>query len=54
MLAVRMKRLFTSKRKLGGHRSACTFEDLEGIRSRLTVIELLAQLFRSIESLEET
>ncbi len=42
----------------GGHtvefaRLARTFEDLEGTSSRLTLIELLTQLFRSIERPEE-
>src|SRR5260370_20579871 len=44
--------------KEGGHavefaRLAHTFEELEGSSSRLTLIELLTQLFRSIERLEE-
>src|SRR5437773_8782173 len=42
----------------GGHpvefaRLAHTFEELEGTSSRLTLIELLTQLFRSIERPEE-
>src|SRR5260370_5568808 len=42
----------------GGHRMefarlAHTFEELEGTSSRLTLIELLTQLFRSIERPEE-
>src|SRR5260370_22551368 len=44
--------------KEGGHavefvRLAHTFEELEGTSSRLTLIELLTQLFRSIERPEE-
>src|SRR6266487_2043886 len=55
----RTKRLLTSIRKEeGGHpvefaRLAHTFEELEGTSSRLTLIELLTQLFRSIERPEE-
>src|SRR6266568_2265443 len=55
----RTKRLLTSIRKEeGGHpvefaRLAHTFEELEGTSSRLALIELLTQLFRSIERPEE-
>src|SRR2546429_9249052 len=58
-LAGRTKCLLTSIRKEeGGHfvefaRLAHTFEELEGTSSRLTLIELLTQLFRSIERPEE-
>jgi DNA ligase-1 len=56
---VRTKRLLTSiKKEEGGHavefaRLARTFEELEGTSSRLTLIELLTQLFRSIDRPEE-
>src|SRR2546429_2050992 len=58
-LAGRTKCLLTSIRKEeGGHpvefaRLAHTFEELERTSSRLTLIELLTQLFRSIEQPEE-
>src|SRR6266550_6478129 len=46
------------KKEKGGHpvefaRLAHTFEELEGTSSRLALIELLTQLFRSIEQPEE-
>src|SRR6266581_9776626 len=55
----RTKRLLTSiRKKEGGHlvefaRLAHTFEELEGTSSRLTLIELLTKLFRTIERPEE-
>src|SRR5437764_12815052 len=58
-LAGRTKCLLTSIRKEeGGHpvefaRLAHTFEELERTSSRLALIELLTQLFRSIERPEE-
>src|SRR5256885_1679370 len=58
-LAVRAKRLLTSiRKKKGGHlvefaHLAHTFEELDQTSSRLTLIELLTQLFRSIERPEE-
>src|SRR5256885_3091558 len=58
-LAVRAKRLLTSiRKKKGGHlvefaHLAHTFEELDQTSSRLTLIELLTQLFRSIEQPEE-
>src|SRR5256885_7455040 len=58
-LAVRAKRLLTSiRKKKGGHlvefaHLAHTFEELDQTSSRLTLIELLTQLFRTIERPEE-